>query len=74
MASILYKRDVCVWFSTERLRETHKRAKPIERKRIVLYVTLKGKKENVIFFFLFKTHKGDKLGVFSRKILWVLQS
>ena len=30
------------------------------------------KKENVIFLLL-KTHKEDKLGIFSRMIIWVLQ-
>ena len=33
---------------------------------------IEGKKENVIFLLL-KTHKEDKLRVFSRTIIWVLQ-
>ena len=44
-----------------------------KRKRIVLCAVLREKKENVIFLLL-KIYKEDKLQVFSRMIIWVLQS
>ena len=48
--------------------------KPIEGKILVLCAALREKGKCDFFFFLLKTHKEDKLGVFSRTIIWVLQS
>ena len=68
----LLQKAWCVWFQDrERFRGTEEWnivLKPIEGKRIVFCAALREKMKKVIFLLL-KTHKANKLGVFSRTII-----